>query len=349
MYDMSRQLHRSRRGFTLVELLITIGIIGTLATIVIVAINPNKQYSSTHDAERKSNVKQLQNALYQYLIDNGSLPTGIPNGTANAKPICKQGSTDATCVDLNAGVLPLIPKYLVAVPQDSAEKNALWSGYAVNANAGRAEVTAMYMGGTIITNGLLLWWKLDEAAGGAATDSSGNGHDGTLMNTPVWAAGKWGGGLTLNGSNQYVKASSISLPASATISVWAKTTSIATSPMLFVLGPSLTGPNIIFFQPTSTMYWNTWDGTNNPLGPVPSTVTNGTFHHYVIVNDSSANTTFYYDGVPMGSAAYRALNGQVWLGGNTVPYLWQGTVDDLRIYNRVLSPSEISQIAAGNG
>ena len=41
-----------------------------------------------------------------------------------------------------------------------------------------------------LTEGLVGWWKFDETEGNIASDSSGNGNDGTLTNGPTWTEGK---------------------------------------------------------------------------------------------------------------------------------------------------------------
>ena len=51
--------------------------------------------------------------------------------------------------------------------------------------------------------GLIAHWKLDETSGTTAVDSEG-GHDGTLVNGPVWTAGQDNGALSIDGSNDYV-------------------------------------------------------------------------------------------------------------------------------------------------
>lgn len=107
---------QTRRGFTLIELLLVIGIIAILASIVIVAINPTKQLGDARDAQRRSDVNTVLNAVYQYAIDNnGNLPTGIP--TTTAREICSTDSTDcdaAVAVDLDV----LTGSYLVRLPID---------------------------------------------------------------------------------------------------------------------------------------------------------------------------------------------------------------------------------------
>jgi prepilin-type N-terminal cleavage/methylation domain-containing protein len=111
---MSNSVSQQRKGFTLIELLLVIGIIAILAAIVIVAINPTKQLGNARDAQRRSDVNTILNAVYQYAIDNnGTMPTGIPTGTATE--ICATGTvTCGSFVDLDV----LTGSYLVRVPAD---------------------------------------------------------------------------------------------------------------------------------------------------------------------------------------------------------------------------------------
>jgi hypothetical protein len=48
-------------------------------------------------------------------------------------------------------------------------------------------------------------WKFDEGSGTTAYDSSGNGHDGTLVGGATWADGRFGGGIELDGTSGYVE------------------------------------------------------------------------------------------------------------------------------------------------
>lgn len=150
----------AKKGFTLIELLLVIGIIAILAAIVIVAINPTKQLGDARDAQRRSDVNTLLNAIWQYAIDNqGSMPgtagtviDGSPRmlgGTAT--PAC--GSSTNACLDmstvddcLNLDTV-LGETYVVSMPVDPGGAgrsfNAGISGYAVQTTAGgRVIVTA---------------------------------------------------------------------------------------------------------------------------------------------------------------------------------------------------------------
>lgn len=61
-------------GFTLVEVLIAVGIIGAIVTAFIVILNPSKQIGKANDARRKSDIKTIQSALEQFRADNGAYP-----------------------------------------------------------------------------------------------------------------------------------------------------------------------------------------------------------------------------------------------------------------------------------
>ena len=61
---------RSQKGFTLIEILIVIGIIAILAAIVVVAINPARQFAQARNTQRESNINTILNAIGQNLADN---------------------------------------------------------------------------------------------------------------------------------------------------------------------------------------------------------------------------------------------------------------------------------------
>lgn len=68
------------RGFTLVELLTVITIIAVLAGGLVVAINPLSQIQRSRDAQRKSDLEQVQRGLEQYYNDTNAYPASVPFG-----------------------------------------------------------------------------------------------------------------------------------------------------------------------------------------------------------------------------------------------------------------------------
>lgn len=84
-----------KTGFTLLELLITIGIISILSGITIVAVNPTRQFAKANDANRFNDVNTFISAIGQYTVKHrGALPTGPGNDqlTATYRMIEKDAS-----------------------------------------------------------------------------------------------------------------------------------------------------------------------------------------------------------------------------------------------------------------
>ena len=98
---------KNEKGFTLIEILVVIGIIAILAAIVLVAINPARQFAQANNTQRTSNVNAILNAVGQYMVDNnGSIPTAI---TTSNQSVSDAGAD--ICGDL-------VPTYMPALPVD---------------------------------------------------------------------------------------------------------------------------------------------------------------------------------------------------------------------------------------
>lgn len=111
----ARTLLKIQKGFTLIELIVVIGIIAILLTMTFTAINPAKQFGNASDTKRQSDIITILNAINQYMSDNnGSLPgtlnaTNCP--TATPCPIANTSAAGNICS-------ALVTKYLSALPQD---------------------------------------------------------------------------------------------------------------------------------------------------------------------------------------------------------------------------------------
>lgn len=102
-----------RKGFTIVELLIVIVVIGILAAITIVAYNGTQQRA--RDSQRESDVKTIVKALELYYIDNGKYPAGGGSTVINSWWTTTADSSWATLQSsltpyLGGATLPRDPK-----------------------------------------------------------------------------------------------------------------------------------------------------------------------------------------------------------------------------------------------
>ncbi|MFC1598320.1 type II secretion system protein [Patescibacteria group bacterium] len=121
------QNKNKQKGFTLLEILLVVAAIAILAGIVILAINPNKQLADTRDAQRRSDVNTILNAVYQYAIDNsGTIPATI---TITQTEICVTGGTCTGLIDLS--VLTASETYLTSIPLDPTGSSANGAGYEI--------------------------------------------------------------------------------------------------------------------------------------------------------------------------------------------------------------------------
>lgn len=76
-----------RAGFTLIEVLVFIAIMAMLLSVVLVAVNPEKNLGVARDAQRRSDLNAVLDSIFQYFVKYERLPNGIPLDTE--REICR--------------------------------------------------------------------------------------------------------------------------------------------------------------------------------------------------------------------------------------------------------------------
>lgn len=229
-----------------------------------------------------------------------------------------------------------------------------------------------------LNRGLVGRWMFDTGSGTSAFDSSGNNNTGTLSGStlPVWTNGVFGGAVYLPVTNSYVALGSPFAKGQTTISVsvWIRCSTNANpggNPAILVentsaasgttrFGLLLTATNSVLVFGRVAAQEPSGTSTGRYTG---STIPKDTWTHLCGVwNGSDTTITIYTNGIAAGTSALGAgtagafantnpgvTPGQFMGGVNTFPP-FIGTIDDVRIWNRALTSTEILNLwAAGAG
>ena len=226
--------------------------------------------------------------------------------------------------------------------------------------------SALLTEGTSLANGLVGLWTFDgpTISGTTVDDLSGNGNNGTYYGaTPT--IGKLGQALSFNGSSSYVNMGNVLNMGTNnwTASAWFKTTD--TSTYAGIVGKALYGEQIGRWSIAMNDGADNFEciTTNDFTGDGIVATTSGTpyqdgeWHLVTCVWDRSGNLTIYIDGVAQNSTDISAYAGDnfstsddLYVGsyedatGLSPDYYFPGSIDDVRVYDRALSASEVWQL-----
>ncbi|HVZ59748.1 MAG TPA: LamG-like jellyroll fold domain-containing protein, partial [Terriglobales bacterium] len=199
--------------------------------------------------------------------------------------------------------------------------------------------------------GLVAAYALNEGSGTAASDLSGNSNNGTLTNGPTWAAGKYGLGVNFDGVNDYVQvnnSSTLGLGGTGTLEAWVKVNTLGKWHGIIAKGSSNSDPAnsyAIEINNSNNFLCILGNGVSASVLTSSSAVAAGQFYH-IACTWNGATALMYVNGTQNASAAQGvtpSVNtapltiGQY--GGNSDPT--SGIIDEVRIYNRALSATEI--------
>jgi hypothetical protein len=210
-----------------------------------------------------------------------------------------------------------------------------------------------------LSDGLVGYWKMDESSGNVI-DASGNGNTGTWNGTGShYPAGKFGNGGGFNGTDDYVDISdsnSLDLTGDvATFSVWtywdtitgdhkilAKAVSAGSGASAYQIRSDGSSGNLLF-----QIYNSTW-GTATASGILSSETSKWIYLTVILESDNTVK--FYKNGILHTTSSIDqnilSSTGAFAIGkryGGT-PNYFNGSIDEVRIYNRALSPREVRHL-----
>lgn len=195
-----------------------------------------------------------------------------------------------------------------------------------------------------MTDSLLGYWKMDETSGNCV-DSSGNGITGTANGTTV-VPGKFGSGRQFNGTSDNVGISYTNPVTATSVVAWFKRTGTPNGDYHIITG----GQDVeISISQSGGGYIRTGVTTSTMGRQVFNSGTglvDGNWHQVALTYDGSSLNS-YIDGVQTSSNSVSGnLSGTVQEIGRYLSnsYVANGIIDEVRIYGRGLSPSEIQQL-----
>ena len=198
------------------------------------------------------------------------------------------------------------------------------------------------------TTGLVAAYAFNEGNGTTTADSSGNGNTGTLTATAWTTAGRYGTALTFNGSSSWVTvlgSASLNLTTAFTLESWVKPTAL-NSWQAAVIKEASGGLSYAVYANTSS---------RTPAAALHTSSDVNLYGSSALPLNSWSHITASYDGATVKLYVNGALvNSQSWTGqmpSSTSPLriggdsawgeYFQGTIDEVRVYNRALSVTEI--------
>ncbi|MHC4585081.1 MAG: LamG domain-containing protein, partial [Planctomycetota bacterium] len=203
-------------------------------------------------------------------------------------------------------------------------------------------------------------WMLDETEGNTANDSIDD-KNGTLHGNPVWqpASGKVGGALLFDGVDDYVSTPFILDPAKVSFSVFAWIKGGAPGQVIIsqtdVTVDRGTKPGSAWLWADSSYGRLITRLMHPPFDPLvsESVITDGQWHHVGLVYDyDELKRCLYVDGAEAAKDATVVggvdSNGDLYIGVDktlAAASFFTGLIDDVRIYDEVLSAEEVAELA----
>lgn len=330
-------------GFTAVELLITLFVAAAFLIAGYQLFNLIiKDGGQTRSESRAANV------AYDYLRQYAATSTSIP--CVASTPLTNAGITVAglsavtvtVVVSCLSGTVNSVSKVDVAISYNAPVQTLEYATFVSSTgDTGSAD----------ITNGLVAWWKFN----GDANDSSGLGNNGTVVGaaqtTGQTSAPDTAYAFVASSPQQVINFNTpSSLGATTTITAWVRPTNYEAGQSTIVQGVN---PLSYYVSLNTDGSLQTYRFGTNPPGYASSgtgTVPLNQWTHVAAVWDASS-VKLYVNGIlktTVATTGVGLVGAQTIVGAETTARQFLGSIDDVRIYNRVLSSAEIASLYSGS-
>ncbi len=206
--------------------------------------------------------------------------------------------------------------------------------------------------------GLVSWWRMDDANSSTVFDYMGRNNGSVEGDAVQVDNGKMGKGFEFDGAGDYVDCGNITYGFSNgfTVLAWIKTPDLVETRSIVGIDDAST-ERIIQFRIGNTGAFRLirFDGANNILANFVTTkiIDDNSWHHVVATFDTSDGSKLYVDGIVNATDSNTTANNdggeKTFIGARdstSIVDYFNGTIDDVMIFNRSLSAEEIQGLYA---
>ena len=203
-----------------------------------------------------------------------------------------------------------------------------------------------------VEDGIVAYWAFNETSGETASDSSGNGHDGTLIGDPKWTKdGYFGGALEFDqvGDEVNVPYHADLNQETFTICAWANVEPGSANHRAVISSRNVPSTGYIFYaEPQNT--WEFWTGDGEWRKTQGPAVKLGDWEH-LAATFADGTQKFYVNGELEGETASALIvnpSQELLIGAGANErdheYFFKGVIDEVLIYDRELDEDEIAAV-----